>query len=102
MATLLIVMIIITNVIGIPSPLWHIYAIFRLNPSPPLPQLGINNTSVEFNVTEEFYNSSSLTMCQQCFLQTPMEQVHYHLVAGVVCVWYMYDTWLVLCVVHEW
>lgn len=39
-----------------------------------LPQLG--EGSVEFNVTDEFLNTSSqLTMCQRCFLQTPLDQV---------------------------
>merc|ERR1719228_753788 len=38
------------------------------------PQL--NQGSVEFNVTDEFLNSpSGLSMCQRCFLQTPMDQL---------------------------
>merc|ERR1719323_3069294 len=38
------------------------------------PQL--NQGSVEFNVTDEFINSTSgLSMCQRCFLQTPMDQL---------------------------
>merc|ERR1719341_40748 len=38
------------------------------------PQL--NQGSVEFNVTDEFLNSTSgLSMCQRCFLQTPMDQL---------------------------
>jgi len=38
------------------------------------PQL--NQGSVEFNVTDDFLNSTSgLSMCQKCFLQTPMDQI---------------------------
>merc|ERR1719341_3024800 len=38
------------------------------------PQL--NQGSVEFNVTDEFLNSTGgLSMCQRCFLQTPMDQL---------------------------